>query len=155
MGNTTSTPEASRWRSVGAAGSSSGGISRVASLAITASEASASIQQPSCAIPSGVTLWPASRRPLTTVRAERIETWCSTLRPPKTTPTWAMKGSPWLWHRPHGAGGSLPRLRNPHHPDPPLPALHPPNLGEEGEQAEVSPLSQEGGRRAGREGPGE
>jgi hypothetical protein len=56
----------------------------------TASEASTSIQQPSWATPSGVTLWPAARSPCTTVRAERIETWCSTLLPPNITPTCAI-----------------------------------------------------------------
>ena len=47
-------PEASRWRTVGAIGSSSGGIS-LDTPSITAAEASASIQQPSAAMPSGVT----------------------------------------------------------------------------------------------------
>jgi hypothetical protein len=54
MGNSTSTPEASRWRRVGAIGSSSGAIVAMPPVS-TASEASASIQQPSWAMPSGVT----------------------------------------------------------------------------------------------------
>ncbi len=41
---------------------------------ITASDASPSIQQPSAAMPSGVTECPASLSPAITVRAERIET---------------------------------------------------------------------------------
>jgi hypothetical protein len=58
---------------VGATGTSSGGIS-LAAPPITAAEASASIQQPSEAMPRGVTVCPASRSPCATVRAERIDT---------------------------------------------------------------------------------
>src|SRR5947209_5113443 len=105
MGKATSIPEASRWRSVGATGTPTGGISFVPP-AITASDAAASIQQPSAAMPSGATSCLAARSPWITVRAERIETWCSTLRPPKTTPTWAMKGSP-VVASPGGTWGSL------------------------------------------------
>ena len=58
---------------MGETGSSSGGIS-LAPPSSTAAEASASIQQPSEAMPRGVTECPASRSPWATVRAERTDT---------------------------------------------------------------------------------